>query len=70
MLLYKKLKVPVIPSTHFIKTTCFYQMKNIVDGLTDKSEDRIERDHQDGKRSEIKYCGVTNFRQSQISQLK
>ena len=46
MLLYKKLKVPVIPSTHFIKTTCFYQMKNIVDGLTDKSEDRIERDHQ------------------------
>ena len=44
--------------------------EKIVGGLADKSEDHIERTHQDGKRSERKYCGVTNFQQSQISQLK
>ena len=41
-----------------------YQMENIVGGLADKSEDHTERDHQDGKRSERKYCGVTNLQQS------
>ena len=45
-------------------------MENIVGGLADKSEDHIERDHQDGKRSEKIYRGLTNFQQSQISQLK
>ena len=45
-------------------------MENIVFGLADKREDRIEKSHQDGKRSERKYCGVTDFQQSQISQLK
>ena len=38
--------------------------------LAEKSEDYIERIHQDGKRSEKGYCGLTNFQQSQISQLK
>ena len=45
-------------------------MKNIVGGLADKSGDRIERHHQDSKRSEKIDCGLTNFQQSQISQLK
>ena len=45
-------------------------MKNIVGGLADKSEDHIKRAHQDGKRSERMYCGLTNFNQSQCSQLK
>ena len=36
-------------------------MKNVDGGLADKSEDHIERAHQDGKRSEMKYYGVTNF---------
>ena len=45
-------------------------MENIVGGLADKSEDHIESVHQDGKRSERRYCGVTNFQQSQISPLK
>ena len=45
-------------------------MKNIVGGLADKSEDHIERTHQDGKHSERIYCGFTNFKQSQISQIK
>ena len=47
-----------------------YQMKNIVGGLADKSEDHNNRSYQEGKRSEIIYCGLTNFKQSQVSQLK
>ena len=54
----------------FFENHIVYQMKNIDGGLVDKSEDHIERAHQNGKRSERKYCGVTNFKQSQISQLK
>ena len=45
-------------------------MENIIGGIADKSEDHIKRAHQDSKRSEGKYCGVTKFQQSQISQLK
>ena len=45
-------------------------MENVIGDLADNSEDHIERAHQDGKRSERKYCGVTNFQQSQILQLK
>ena len=70
MLLWGKLKIPVTPSAHLFEDRIVYQMKNIVGGLADKSEDHTERDHQDGKRSERKYCGVTNLQQSQISQLK
>ena len=40
------------PSVHLFEDHIVYQMKNIVDGLADKSEDHIERGHQDGKRSE------------------
>ena len=67
MLLWIKLKIPVTPSAHLFEDHIVYQMKNIVGGLADKSEDHIERGHQDGKGSERKYCGVTNFQQSQIS---
>ena len=50
--------------------TLFIKWKNIVGGLADTSEDHIEKVHQDGKRSERIYCRLTNFQQSQISQLK
>ena len=52
VLLWRKLKIPVTPSAHLFKDCIVYQMKNIVGGLTDKSEDHIERAPQDGKRSE------------------
>ena len=68
MLLWRKLKIPVTPSAHLFEDHILYQMKNIAGGLADKSEDYIERAHQDGKRSEKKICGVTKFQQSQISQ--
>ena len=64
------MKIYVTLSVHLFEDHIVYQMENIVGGLADKSEDHIERAHQDGKRSERKYCGVTNFQQSQISQLK
>ena len=38
-------------------------------GLADKTEDHVKRVHQDGKCNERIYYGLTNFQQSQISQL-
>ena len=70
MLLWKELKLPVTPSAHLFEDHIVFQMENIVGGLADKSEDHIERTHQDGKRSERIYYGLINFQQSQVSQLK
>ena len=42
-------------------------MKHIFGGLDNKSEDHIERAHQDVKYSERMYCGLTNFNQSQVT---
>ena len=56
------MKIPVTPSAHLFDDQIVYQMKNIFGGSTDKSEYRIKRAHQDGKRSGRKYCGVTNFK--------
>ena len=70
MLLLRKFKIPVTPSAHLFEDHIVHQMENIIGGLADKSEDHIERAHQDGKRSDKQYCGVTNFQQSQISKLK
>ena len=69
MLMWRELKIPVTPSTHLFEDHIVYQMENIVGGLADKSEDHIKRAHQDGERSERIYCGLTNFQQSQTSQL-
>ena len=70
MLMWRELKILVIPSAHLFEVHIVCQMKNIVGGLADKSEDHIDRAHQDGKRIEQIYCGLTNFKQSQVSQLK
>ena len=42
-------------------------MKKNVSELAHKSEDHMERNHQDSKRRERIYCGLTNVQQSQIS---
>ena len=70
ILVWRESKLPVTPSDHLFEDHIVNQMKNIVGGLAHKSEDHIERAHQDGKRSERIYCGLTNFKQSQVSQLK
>ena len=64
------MKLPEIPSAHLFENHIVYQMENVVGGLANKSKDHIEGSHQDGKLSEIIYCGLTNFKQSQDSQLK
>ena len=53
MLMWREVKLPVTPSAHLFEDHIVYHMKNIVGGLADKSEDHIERAHQDGKHSEI-----------------
>ena len=70
MLLWRKLKIPATPSPHLFENNIVYQMKNIDGGLANRSDDHVERAHKDSKRSERKCCGVTNFQQSQIFQLK
>ena len=42
-------------------------MENIVGNSADKSEDHIEKAHQDGKQIERIYCGLTNIKHSQVS---
>ena len=61
MLLWRELKWHITPSAHLFEDHIVYQMEHIVGGLADISEDHIERSHQDGKCSEIMYCGLTNF---------
>ena len=70
MLMWRKLKIHVTPSAHLFEDHIVYQMEHIVEGLADKSEDHIERAHQDGKGIERIYCRLKNVKQSQVSQLK
>ena len=67
--LWRELKLSITIYSLF-KDYIVHQMKNIVGGLADKSEDHIKRAHQDGKSSKKIYCWVINFQQSPICQLK
>ena len=67
MLMWRELKIPVTPFAHLFEDHIVYQIEHIVGGLADKNEDHIERVHQDGKRIERIHCGLTNFKQSQVS---
>ena len=46
------------------------QISSIEGGIADKTEYRIERSHQVGKRIERRYQYVTDFTPSQTSQIK
>ena len=70
ILLRRELKLPVTPSVNSFKDHVVHQIKNIVGGLVDKSENHIKRAHQDGNCSERIYCGLINFKQYQLSQIK
>ena len=61
MLLWRELKLPVLPSAHLFEDYIVYQMKDIVGGLADKREYHIKRAHKYGKRSESINCGLTKF---------
>ena len=62
ILLWRELKLPVTPYAHLFEDHIVYQMENNVGGLAHKSEDNIERAHQDGKRSIKKYCGLKKIK--------
>ena len=49
MLMWRELKILVTPSARLFEDYIVYQMENIVGGLADKSEDHIERSHQDDR---------------------
>ena len=53
--MWRKFKLPATPSAHLFEDHIVYQMENIVGVLADKSEDNIERAHQDSKRNEKIY---------------
>ena len=70
MLLWRDLKLLVTPSAYLFEDHMLNQMSSIEDDISDKTEDRIEVSHQAGKRLERRYKDVTDFTQSQTSQIK
>ena len=49
MILLRELKLPVTPTAHLLEDHILTQMNSIDDGITNKTEDHIERSHQLGK---------------------
>ena len=49
------------PSAHLFDDHIVHQMKHIGGGVANKSEDHIERDHQDGKYNERLYLCYNKF---------
>ena len=69
-LMWRELRLAVSSFALLFEDYIVHQMVNIVDGLADKNKYHIESAYQDGKCSERIYSGVTNFKQSQLSQIK
>ena len=69
-LMWRELRLAVSSFALLFEDYIVHQIVNIVGGLADKNKDHIERPHQYGKCSERIYSGVTNFKQSQLSQIK
>lgn len=67
MKLWKHLKLSVTPSAHLFEHDIIFQTKNIIVGLVNKTEDYIERSHEDVIIMSRRYTGVNNVRQSRIS---
>ena len=70
MILWRELKIPVTSSVHLLEDHILNQMITIKGGISDKSEDHIERSHQVGKRFDQQYTCVTDFTQSQTLQIQ
>ena len=70
MFQWKDLKLLVTPSARLLEDHILNQMSSIEGGIADKIEDYIERSHEVGKRLERMYQCVTDFTQSQSSQIK
>ena len=68
--MWRELKIPVASSVHLLEDHIFNQMITIKGGISDKSEDHIDRSHKVGKRFDQRYKCVTGFTQSQNLQIK
>ena len=64
MLIWRELILPFVLSSHLLEDHIVHQIKNYVFSSSDKSEDHIEIQHQDGKRSENIFCSIINIQQS------
>ena len=63
MILWRELKLLVIPSAYLLEDHIMTYMNSIDGGITDKTGDHTERSHQVGKRFEQRYKRVTDFTQ-------
>ena len=70
MLLQRDLKLPVSSSARLFEGHILNQISSIEGGIANKAEDHIELCRQIDKPLERKYKGVTDFTQSQTSQIK
>ena len=61
MTLWRDLKLSVTPLAHLCENYIIFQMINIIAGLANKSDDYIERDHQDGMKISRIYADITDF---------
>ena len=65
----ERIKITCYNISLYLKTILSIKWK-ILWVIADTSKDRIERAHQDGKRGERIYCGLTKFQQFQVSRQK
>ena len=56
---------PITLSVHLLEDRIVNQMKDLYGGLVDKTENHIERSHQDAKRLSRRFQCVTDFTQYQ-----
>ena len=61
MILWREFKLPVTTSVHLLEDHILTQINSIDGGITDRTEEHIERSHQVGKRFEQRYKCVTTF---------
>ena len=61
MILWRELKIPVIPSAHLLEDHILNQIITIKGSIADKTEDHIKRIYQVGKRFDQRYKCVTDF---------
>ena len=68
--MWRELKLQVTPSDYLLEDHILNQMSSVEGGIANNTEDHIEKSHQVGKRLERIYQCVTDFTQSQTSQIK
>ena len=68
--MWRELKLQVTPSDYLLEDHILNQMSSVEGDIADNTEDHIDKSHQVGKGLERIYQCVTDFTQSQTSQIK